>query len=237
MYEGIGLGTLRLWFFARARSGDSLSAFPLELWFCAFFTVSTWVSRTICWAKMDSNVYISDCKLAIFVLEESSSSFCDSGWVWLGASVVSKDFFDSLCNCARRTPQYGTLSRLSIDSVLTAFGVRLTFIATHESFQVAASTPFKLYDHQGEVLFEDPMLLIVSQSPFDWRLFDLCRLFVYNAGCSLACAAACSFVNDVAWYPNISSRAVGCLLQCACILYLTDCGNPLTKIPFREFLS
>lgn len=62
--------------------------------------------------------------------------------------------------------QFGTLSKPTGDSVLTTLGVDLGSDATPASFTAVLSTIFLLYDRQGVLLLEDPIILIFSQQRY-----------------------------------------------------------------------
>lgn len=71
--------------------------------------------------------------------------------------------FGALCACASYTLQFGTLSRPSLDFVLTTIVVELINDETPASFRPTVSTPSLLYDRRDDELLDDPVLSIVSR--------------------------------------------------------------------------
>lgn len=71
--------------------------------------------------------------------------------------------FDVLCDGAEHILQYWTLSRKSIDSMLTNAGLELVNDAISTSFIAEVAIPSPLDDRRDDVLPNDPILLIVSQ--------------------------------------------------------------------------
>lgn len=129
---------------------------------------------------IDSNVHISANKTTIYFLEEFSSScrsrdelgtelWWDQWTFW--SSFASVRILP--CNTGHYwghflTPYEQLLGELVKDT-------------TPASFRAVAFTPFPLYDCLGDVLADDPIIIIISRQRFVWQLFDLCVLLLYTA--------------------------------------------------------
>lgn len=177
---------------------------PWDYGWVPFSIPSSLVTITCCSSMMDSNVHISVCKMMTCFSEESLSSPYNSGWTWYRVSLGSMDIM-TLPSTGLGT-SYNTWH--CGGHLLTPYWLLLGWIWLLRRDLRHLQQPVLLLigcmivkttcDH-------NPILLIVFQRWLNWQIFNLCRFFIYVAGCSLARAAVRSFVNDVACYTRFCS--------------------------------
>lgn len=172
-----------------------------------------------------------------FLLVKPQSSFRISAWILvLSCSKISGRSV-ALCACARYTPQYGTLLRFYMCFVLKIAVAGMVYHATSASFSAFTFTSFRMYDHRGDSLLDNLMLLIMSGQRFDWWLFNFCQFFVcrlellpWTWGCLQLCQRRSAI-------PELMCLAVLWLLQNDHMLFLRSSCSPSQKITFRPNFS
>lgn len=103
---------------------------------------------------------------------------------------VRVEHFDALSDCPKHTLQFRSFSRSTVHSLLKSVVAELINDVTPASFTGAITTSFQMYDFRFDVLFGNPILVIVSWKRFLVILFHLCSLFVHTTDCSPGHAAA-----------------------------------------------
>lgn len=83
------------------------------------------------------------------------------------------EHFDAICKCYKHTRKNGALLTLRNYFVLTLLGVSLFHGASLPSITATISILLLQVDHRGDMLLDEPVLLIASSLRLDLRLFNL----------------------------------------------------------------
>lgn len=142
---------------------------------------------------------------------------------------------DALCACAKHTLHYRTLSRPSVDSVMTTneWGGLMMQHLHYSKWQ------FRL--HFRYIIVRVTWFLTI-QWFYSYLGYDLNDDYSTSVCCLISRlagplgAAASSFVSEVACYTHFCNPVPIFVLQHACVLALRDCGRPSTKMLFRTVL-
>lgn len=110
------------------------------------------------------------------VFKFSIQSLSNLFWNWAERS----GHFEATRECEKYSRQIGDLLTSSNDPLLTVVDVKLFYGDALSSSNVVIYFLLLIFDLCEDVLLNNLMLLIVPWRWLIWRLFYLCRLFVYQ---------------------------------------------------------
>lgn len=198
-YKEIFPETLLLWFMAGAQIDELLFVLFIRLWLGVILdSLVIGVKNQLAGVDGLECQYFVLCGLSLHLKKcfKLFLRFCMNSDQ--GCSAISKHV-DALCECARHTLQYRTLSSTSVDALLTVVEVELTNDATTATFTSVTPILPPLYDRRGDLLLGDPILLSVL---YDDSIYDC------SACSSWLCTQLTAPLN-VTWPRGLSTTLCG----------------------------
>lgn len=181
-YEEGYHGTMQLWFWRTQRLATHFSFYFWDYGCARSPTISLLVSRNYWKSMIVSIFHILPCKIAIYVLVNIFKISIRLWMCFMKRCSATSGHFEALFDCARYILRYGTLSGLSVASMLTIIGEDWTYDATSSSFTAVASIPISTVwspRSAGAVLLDDAMHSIFRWQRLDYALLYLCWMFVH----------------------------------------------------------
>lgn len=198
IHEGILWATLGSGFLIKQGLKTNTQLFSEDFGCVPLSSNSPSLLRAFCCTMMDSRVHNLGCRFTIHGFLKFSSFLGDFGWTWSRAVVqwvddstiyetmLSTFYNTELCQCHTLTWNWQLLEWRGL--------MKQNLCPSLGQFQIL----FPCMLIRVKCCLTIHLLLIAFWGRFDWRSFDLSRMYVYLLGWTTWRVSACSFDNKVA---------------------------------------